>query len=345
MCPSSVSDDVLERAVLHLVRLVDLDGTSGREGPVVDEMEAICRELGLDVRRSPVEAGRDNLLIGALEPRIVFCTHLDTVPPFIPATRDAEFVYGRGSADARGVAVAMLYALHRLQAAGHDDVACCFVVGEETDHSGAKAICHSGISPEVIVLGEPCGVTPVPAQKGLLKVRLITEGKAGHSAYPELGKSAIHELLHLLSDLMSPPFPSDDVLGETTLNVGLIEGGLAANVIAPRAEALLLLRCAAPVDSVLTEMRARIGDRAQIEELTRTEPRRFLTLGDDSTGGPEAVPFNTDAGTLAPLGAKMMLLGPGDMRCAHSPNERLAIEDLRAGIEAYASIARGLANN
>lgn len=326
--------------------MVDRDGTSGQEGPAVDEMEMICRELGLPVTRMPVSPGRDNLLVGHANPRLVFCTHLDTVPPFIAAHRDATHVHGRGSADAKGIAVAMVHALLSLR---EEAAACCFVVGEETDHSGAKAVCQSPLRPELIVLGEPCGVIPVPAQKGLLKVRLHSAGRAAHSAYPELGSSAIHGLIETLHDLLASPFPHDPVLGPTTLNVGLIDGGLAANVTAPKAQAVLLFRCAVPVGDVLSELRQRLRGRADIEELSRTEPTHFLrseaiTLPAGATA-PGAVPFNTDAGTLAPLGAKMMLLGPGDMRCCHGPDERLAIEDLAAGIAAYGLIGRHFFDN
>lgn len=332
MQPTPIDDSTLEAAADHLVRLVNRDGTSGREAPAVDEMEAIAFEMKLPVQRMPVAPDRDNLLIGATKPRFVLCTHLDTVPPFIPATRDSEAIYGRGSADARGVAIAMLHAMAKVQ---NDSVACLFVVGEETDHSGAAAVAKTDLKPEVIILGEPCELARIPAQKGLLKVRISAQGVAAHSAYPEIGVSAIHRLVAGLSRLEAAPLPDDPVLGTTTLNVGLIQGGLAANVIAPEAEATILIRCAAPVDDIYQEVTARLGPELTTEILSRTDPVTFYLEPDSPDPVGNAVPFNTDARWLASLGARMILLGPGDMRCAHSPREHLKLEDLRAGIAAY----------
>jgi acetylornithine deacetylase len=337
----SVEPQELERAVVHLVGLVDAPSVTGDEAPAVDEAERLVRDdLGLQVVRMEAEPGRDNLLVGDPSPRVLLCTHLDTVPPHIAASRDETHVRGRGACDAKGIAIAMVYALARLEARGEaKGLACLLVVGEESTHCGAMAAAASGLAPEHIVLGEPCGLDPAAAQKGLLKLRLLASGTGGHSAYPELGVSAIGRLLEAISRLEADALPGDPSLGPTTMNVGKIEGGVAANVIAPAAEALLLFRCGAPVDTVLAEVRARVGDLVQLEELNRAEPILFDVLG--RSAGP-AVPFNTDAHTLRSLGASMSLMGPGDMRCAHSAREELAIEDLGDGILAYEQVARGL---
>ncbi|MGB0589231.1 MAG: M20/M25/M40 family metallo-hydrolase [Myxococcota bacterium] len=331
----------LERAVSHLIRLVDAQSLSGEEAPAVAEAERIAAELGLQSERMPVAEGRENLLVGDPSPRVILCTHLDTVPPFIPARRDATHVHGRGSADAKGVAIAMVYALAALKAIDQDSgIACLLVVGEETDHAGAKAAAKSRLRPTHIVLGEPCGLVPARAQKGLLKLTLSASGTAGHSAYPELGASAIHRMLEGLQALRAAPLPSDDELGETTLNVGQISGGMAANVIARDASALILIRCAAPVDAILNEVHSRLPEGVTAVEIGRAEPVGFSCAG--QPGGP-TVPFNTDAHTLAPLGAEMLLMGPGDMRCAHAAAERLSFTDLSDGIRAYAQLASRLA--
>ncbi len=332
----------LEQAVEQLVRLVDSPSVTGVEAPAVDEAERITRdELGLTVSRMAVAPGRDNLLVGDPSPRVVLCTHLDTVPPHIGASRDDTWVHGRGSADAKGIAIAMVHALKVLEDAGAAaGLACLLVVGEESDHSGAKRAAEVGPRPAHIVLGEPCGLAPARAQKGLLKIRLSAVGSAGHSAYPDVGVSATHRLLDALGELRARPLPADDDLGQTTLNVGELSGGVAANVIAPSARALLLIRCAAPVDAVLAEVRERLGELVSVDELSRSEPVEFDVAGAERPG--PTVPFNTDAHYLSSLGARMSLLGPGDMRCAHADGERLAIADLEAGILAYAEIARNL---
>jgi len=336
-----IAPSTLQRAVEHLARLVDADSTSGREEPGVAVAEAICEELALTVHRMPAAPGRDNLLVGSSDAEVVLCTHLDTVPPHIPSTVDDVWVHGRGACDAKGIAIAMLYALRAVcdEIGPNDRAACLLVVGEETDHIGAQAAVDAGMRPRHIILGEPCGLKPAVAQKGLLKVTLTANGAAGHSAYPDCGVSAVHVLLDALHELRQAELPMDAALGETTINVGEIHGGVAANVMAPEAHASLLVRCAAPVDAVLSAIRALLPPTISIDVLSRAEPRELATL--DVEAGP-AVPFNTDAAWLAPTGAALTLLGPGDMRCAHAPRERLAISELRAGIETYARLVMRL---
>lgn len=334
--------DSIDLAVSHLVRLVDAPSVSGREGPAVAEAEAIARELGLPVVRMPVAPGRENLLAGDPDPSVLLCTHLDTVPPFLPARLEIGHVFGRGACDAKGVAVAMLHALRRLRNAGRESgFGCLLVVGEETDHAGALAASRSALRPRRVLLGEPCGLVPARAQKGILKLKVEATGRPGHSAYPTAGVSAVHVLLDALARLRAAPLPSSpasdpDGLGETTVHVGRVEGGVAANVLAPDASALLAIRAAAPVADVLAACLAALGPEVAVTELGRAEPRAFDTFGEPS--GP-AVPFNTDAASLEPLGAVLSLLGPGDMRTAHGPDERLAVADLALGIEAFVRAA------
>lgn len=329
----------------HLLALMEVDATSGQEEAIVEATAALCARLDLPVRRLPVEPGRDNLSVGPEGARVLLCTHLDTVPPHIPARREGDVLYGRGACDALGCAVSMLHALRMLREAGYTEhVACLLVIGEETDHAGARAVARGhDARPEHIILGEPCGLHPAVGQKGLLKVRLHATGLASHSAYPEQGSSAVHHILDALQALRDTPLPADPSLGETTVNVGTVHGGVAPNVIAPEAEAVVLARCAAPVDAVLGEIEGRLPPGVTCEELGRAEPFEFLAderlLG---VGPGAAVPFNTDAHSLAPLGAKMTLMGPGDMRCAHADGEQIAVGELADGATAYARVAARL---
>lgn len=335
----------LEAAASWLVRLVDADSTSGREAPALPAILELAAALGLRSRVMPAAPGRDNVYLAPAldEPAaVLLCTHYDTVPPFLPATFDraAGVVRGRGACDAKGVAVAMAYGLaHALRAAPNVSAGVLLVCGEETDHLGARAAVASGaFAPRHVILGEPCGMAPAIGQKGLLKLRLTATGHSGHSAYPELGASAIHRLVPALDRLLGAILPADETLGATTLNVGEVRGGIAANVIAPAAEALVLVRCAAPVDAILAAIKALAGREVLVTELSRSEPIDFDTLGEDGAGGRvgAAVPFNTDASILASLGAPVALMGPGDMRCAHGEREQLALADLAEGIERYA---------
>jgi len=326
----------LEDAASQLCRLVDCDSTSGREAPALPTILAIAAELGLAAEVMPAAAGRDNVYLGAARPKVLLCTHYDTVPPFLPARREGNIIWGRGACDAKGVAIAMLHGLVLAQrAAPTVSAGCLLVCGEETDHLGARAaVAHNAFAPRHIILGEPCGMAPAVGQKGLLKLALATTGQSGHSAYPELGSSAVHQLVSALHELMSTPLPADATLGATTVNIGELRGGIAANVIAPSAEALVLVRCAAPVDSILAAVKDALGPAVSVRELSRSEPIDFDTLGAEVVG--PAVPFNTDASILAALGVPIALMGPGDMRCAHGEREHLTLADLAEGIERYA---------
>jgi len=330
------SPSELDAAAARLCRLVDCDSTSGREAPAVPTILAIAAELGLPAKVIPVAPGRDNVYIGAPSPGVLLCTHYDTVPPFLPARREDRLVWGRGACDAKGVAIAMLHGLVlALRVAPTARVGCLLVCGEETDHLGAKvAVATDMFAPRHVILGEPCGMAPAIGQKGLLKLALSATGHSGHSAYPELGVSALHRLVTALSELLSAPLPDDEALGPTTVNIGELRGGIAANVIAPSAEALVLVRCAAPVDTILAAIKDLVGPTISITELSRSEPIDFDTLGAEATG--PAVPFNTDASILAALGAPLALMGPGDMRCAHGDREHISLDDLAEGIERYA---------
>lgn len=326
----------LEQALSQLARLVDVDSTSGREAPAVPVIMAIAAELGLPAQIMAAAPGRDNVYVGAPAPAILLCTHYDTVPPHLPARRDATALWGRGACDAKGVAVAMLHGLVlAARAAPTLPAGCLLVCGEETDHIGAKAAVASELwRPRHVILGEPCGMAPAIGQKGLLKIAVSATGQSGHSAYPELGTSATHRLITGLNALLNAALPADKALGATTVNVGEIHGGLAANVIAPAAEALVLIRCAAPVDSILAAVKDILGPDLVVSERSRSEPIDFDTLGSTAPGA--AVPFNTDASILAALGVPVALMGPGDMRCAHGEREHLTHVDLAEGIERYA---------
>ncbi len=328
----------LERAADALCRLVDADSTSGREAPAVPVLLAIAEELGLPAEAQPIAPDRHNIYVGARDPSVLLCTHYDTVPPFIPARRTPDVIWGRGACDAKGVAIAMLYAMVIARRAAPDLASGCLVVaGEETDHLGARAaVAAAHLRPRRVILGEPCGMAPAIGQKGLLKVRLTTVGKSAHSAYPELGPSAVHRLVTALAALIEAELPADRALGRTTVNVGRFEGGVAANVIAPSAEALVLVRCAAPVDAVLAAVKDLVGPHVTVAELSRSEPIDFDTLDASEVG--DAVPFNTDAGILGALGVPLTLMGPGDMRSAHGDDEHLTLSDLREGIERYAHV-------
>jgi acetylornithine deacetylase len=319
-----------------------IDSTSGREAAFLAALEAYFSEppfadAGFECRRQPVAEDRWNLLVTCSDnPTLLYSTHVDTVPPFIGPSRDGDTIYGRGACDTKGGIVAMALAGQRLIEQGHTDFGYLFVVGEEVDHVGAKVAADLDVAPERIVLCEPTRNRVVAAQKGMLKLRLTSEGVAGHSAYPERGVSAVHRLLDALEGLRTYAWPEDDVLGPTTLNVGTIAGGVAANVFAPSADAQLLFRTVSDTEAILAKVEELIAPNAEVSSVVYNDPVFFEPPAGLATC---TVPFNTDATYLGPLGP-IWLVGPGDIENAHSDDERITLDSLEDGIALYEQLAK-----
>lgn len=324
-----------------LERLVAIPSPSGHEGAYADEVAQLLAADGYDVETHEVAAGRPNLLArprGVARPPVLFCTHLDVVPPHIEPRREHDRLYGRGAADTKGPLVAMLEAARATRDLGID-VGFLLVVGEEVDHAGAFAAARSlDLGQPRIILGEPTSNRLVSAQKGLLKVRLTAEGVAGHSAFPDRGVSAVHRLLDVLEGVRGLTWESHPLLGETTLNIGTISGGVAANVFAPGAEATVLLRLACSAGAALARLSAvtlRVPG-VRLERLTGNDPVVFEVPPGFRTC---VIPFNSDASYLAPLGP-VWLCGPGAIEVAHADHEHIDRADLEEGVRTYARLVR-----
>lgn len=324
-----------------LERFLRVPSPSGGEGPYAALVGEVLRGMGWRVEEQEVAPGRPNLLArprGAA-PRVWFCTHLDVVPPELPVRREAGRMWGRGAADTKGPLVAMLHAAARLEAEGSPP-GFLLVVGEEVDHCGAVAAARGhdlGGAGARVLLGEPTSNRVVAAQKGLLKLRVLAEGRAGHSAFPERGVSAIHRLLAFLAAVERGPWPTDAVLGPTTWNVGLIQGGVAANVFAPAAEAQVLFRLVSPVDEAWARLLALCPEGVRLERISGNDPVRFTPPAGFETC---VIPFNSDASYLAPLGCEVWLCGPGAIEVAHGSDEHIDRADLLQGVETYLRLAR-----
>jgi acetylornithine deacetylase len=329
----------LDQAIDLLQWWVDIDSVTPGEAQFLEELERHFTELGYRCDRQDVEEERWNLLVTTgKDPRLIYSTHVDTVPPFIPARREDDRLYGRGSCDTKGGIVAMRFAAERLRAAGYEELGFLFVVGEEVDHCGAKVSqgLADRIQPERIVLCEPTLNRVVAAQKGMIKLILRAEGKAAHSAYPERGVSAVHRLLDTVSRLRAEPWPTHEVLGPTTLNVGVIEGGVAANVFAPEAHAQVLFRTVSESDALIEHILDLATEGVTIEVGPHNDPV-FFDPPDEHLQC--TVAFNTDATYLGPLGP-IWLVGPGDIQDAHSDHEHITYEQLGNGIDLYEVLGR-----
>ena len=322
--------------------LMATDSTSGGEAPLTRAFGDALAARGWALTRIPAPHGRENLLATAgAGPWVTLSTHLDTVPPFIPPRRDAQRLYGRGACDAKGIAAAMVCAAERLRAAGLP-VALLFVVGEETTHDGAHAANEwavaNGFRSLALVNGEPTESTLALGTKGALRVVVRTAGEAAHSAYPHLGRSATRALVQLLAELDGLELPSDALLGETTINIGRLAGGVADNVVAPSAEARLMARLVTDADEVWARLARWSDGRATLERGVEMPPVRLGTVPGFPTS---VVAFATDIPALTAWGTPY-LFGPGSIHVAHRDDEHVSLSELAGAVDRYETLVRGI---
>ena len=328
-------------------QLCEIESTTYHEGKVGDFLADFLARRGWAVEKTPVPqppesaaaGARWNVYAGAAgeTPDLVFSTHMDTVPPYIPFSEDADFMYGRGVSDAKGIIAAQTAAAEALRAAGFR-VGLLFVSGEERDSAGAKAANLAPRGSRFLINGEPTDNKLALASKGSLRAVFRATGRMAHSAYPELGESAVHKLVEALARLLKLGLPVTEDVGPSTLNIGQIQGGYAPNVIADKAEAQVLVRLvgdAAPVRAALVE------SAAGLAEVDFTLEIPFVRLR-AVPGLPTMIAkFTTDIPQLSNWG-EPLLLGPGSIHVAHTPQEKLAKNELLKAVELYVQVARQL---
>jgi acetylornithine deacetylase len=323
--------------------LVDIDSTTGREGETGRWLAAFLRQRGYQVTEQPVSDGRFNVYAhSGASPAIVFSTHFDCVPPFFPSSEERGLVFGRGSCDAKGTVAAQVTAVERLRAAGETRVGLLFVVGEERGSDGARVA--NQCAPEgvrFLVNGEPTDNRLGAATRGLLRVRLHAKGRAAHSSFPELGDSAIDKLLDALMVIRGVALPDDPLLGRTHYTVGLIEGGVAPNVVSPHASAELLFRTVGEGAKVREALRV-VEGLVGIEHVLDIPAVRMHTLSGFETA---IFPYTTDVPQLTSWGTPI-LVGPGSIHVAHTDHEHISVDELVAAVGIYEAIGtRLLASN
>ncbi len=326
-------------AVTFTRQLIDIESISGNEAPVGSYLYGELCRVGYHTRKIPVEGDRFNVYAvhpDHPDPTIVLSTHMDTVPPFIPSSEDINRIYGRGSCDAKGIIAAQVAAAERLQRE-NIFVGLLFVVGEERDSLGAKvANDHAPKSCKFLVNGEPTENHIALASKGTLRVEVAARGKMAHSAYPELGDSAIDKLIAALGRLRAMPLPSDPQVGPCTLNIGLIEGGRAPNVIPDYAHADLLFRLIGPTQELRKQIVATAGNEVEVTFPLELPFLRFRSID----GLPTMIAkFTTDIPKLTNWG-EPLLIGPGSIHVAHTEGEYIEKKQLHEAIELYCTIAR-----
>ena len=311
-------------------RLVDIESISGNEGAVGAELyDELCR-LGYTTHKMPVAHERFNLVatIEDRPPQVVFSTHMDTVPPFIPSSEDHENIYGRGSCDAKGIIAAQIAACQKLRKEGAA-VGMLFVVGEERDSLGAKTANQAPPGNRFLINGEPTDNRLALASKGVLRVEITARGKMAHSAYPHLGESAIEKLLTALDRLRKMKLPENPDVGPGTVNIGIIEGGRAPNVIPDFARAHLLYRLVGPSQELLQEIKQTVGELAEVEVILEIPFGKLRTIPGIET---MVAAFTTDIPLLNNWGTPL-LLGPGSIHVELTDREFLSKKELHEAIE------------
>jgi acetylornithine deacetylase len=313
-------------------RLVDIESTTYNEGAVGAFLAEFLAGRGFAVEKMPVEQNAESrstserFNVYACEPGhtpdVVLSTHMDTVPPFIPSSEDEEFIYGRGSCDAKGIIAAQIAAAEKLRQQGLR-VGLLFLVGEERDSAGAKTANQHPRGSRFLINGEPTDNRIALASKGALRAVIRTTGRMAHSAYPELGESATHKMVEALHRILAIPLPSLDDVGPSTLNIGTIDGGHAPNVIADRAEAQILVRLVGPSDETRLAVEEAVEGLGTVDFTLEIPFKRLRAV--------EGLP------TMVPV-----LLGPGSIHVAHTPNEKLAKKELLQAVDLYVEVARQL---
>ncbi|SPF42240.1 Peptidase dimerization [Candidatus Sulfotelmatobacter kueseliae] len=329
-------------AVTLTRQLVNIESITGNEAAVGNYLYGELCRLGYQTTKMPVEGDRFNVYAapdaGSRAPEVTLSTHMDTVPPFIPSSEDAGRIYGRGSCDAKGIIAAQIAAAQRLRQQGIY-VGLLFVVGEERDSLGAKvANEHAPSECRFLINGEPTENRIALASKGTLRVEVTATGRMAHSAYPELGDSAIDKLIAALARLRTTPLPSDPEVGPCTLNIGLIEGGRAPNVIPDYAHADLLYRLVGPTDDLRRQILATAGDQVQVTFPLEIPFLRLRTIDGLPT---MTAAFTTDIPQLTNWG-EPLLIGPGSIHVAHTDGEYIEKQQLAEAIDLYCRVAKQL---
>lgn len=323
--------------------LVDIDSTTGRERDVATFIARTLRELGWHVDEQPISDGRFNVVArvseaGIRAPRVVLSTHFDCVPPFFPSRVEGHRLYGRGACDAKGILAAQIAAAERARLGGRTDIGLLFVAGEERGSDGAKAANMWPTDSRILINGEPTDNRLGLATKGVYRARLTATGRAAHSSLPELGESAIEKMIDALVALREMDWPSDELLGVTNYSVGLINGGVAPNVIPPNASAELMFRTVGDFRDVREQLMDAVGTSAIVSDVLVVPPVRLHTVPGFETA---VFAFTTDVPFLANWGMPM-LLGPGSITVAHTDEEFIDIDELTRSVDCYTALIAGV---
>jgi acetylornithine deacetylase len=331
-------------SVFELTRaLVDIESVTDNEGAVGEylyvHLSKLASQSGGRAERIEVEPGRSNVFAAWGQPIVTLSTHMDTVPPFFPSREDDEFIWGRGACDAKGIIAAMVAAAEKLLSEGTRNFGLLFVVGEERNSAGAAVAAKSPRGSRYLINGEPTESKLALASKGVLRFELVARGRMAHSAYPELGESAIETLIDALDAIRKVPLPKDELLGQSTMNIGTISGGHAPNVIADEASAAVMARLVGDPAPIREAYLRAAGKRAQLNEIVCIPAMRFASVDGLPT---TVVSFATDIPVFGRTWGEPLLLGPGSIHVAHTSEERISKRELTEAVGTYADMVKKL---
>jgi acetylornithine deacetylase len=317
-------------------KLIDIESVTPNEREIGDFLWRYLHEVALrfegTAERMHVEPGRDNIFVRFGDPVVVLSTHMDTVPPFIPSREDEQNIWGRGACDTKGIIAAMTTAVAQLLEGGHRGFGLLFVVGEERNSAGALTAAANPRGSKFLVNGEPTENKLALGSKGALRFEVIAHGRMAHSAYPELGESAIEKLLNALERIRKIELPVDPVLGRSTLNIGTISGGRAPNVIPDEARAEIFIRAVGAVDNVRSEVARAAEPDAEAREILFIPPAHLGALDGFET---TVVAFTTDIPAFKGTWGQPFLIGPGSIHVAHTSEERIPKSQLADAVGLY----------
>jgi acetylornithine deacetylase len=330
--------------VFELTRaLVDIDSVTPNEEQVglylSGHLSRIAERTGGRVERMEVEPHRYNVLATWDQPVVTLSTHMDTVPPFYASREDADFIWGRGACDTKGIIASMIHAVEGLLAEGVRGVALLFVVGEERNSAGALAAAKENRGSRFLINGEPTENKLALGSKGALRFEITARGRMAHSAYPHLGESAIEKLLDALERIRRIKLAHDATLGASTLNIGTIKGGRAPNVIPDHAQAEIFLRMVDDGDTFRADVKKAVEGLAEAHEVLCIPAVHLGSLPGFETS---VVSYTTDIPAFAGTWGKPFLFGPGSIHFAHTDAERIPKAEILEAVEIYKKLVRQL---
>jgi acetylornithine deacetylase len=324
---------------------MSIDSTSGREKELAYYVKDNFKTDKNTAELQDVGDGTYNVFFKWGSPGVIFCTHLDTVPPYIPPRAEGDMIFGRGSCDAKGQITAMYEACLQLEKQGNTDFGLLLLAGEEIGSTGGPVANKLITGCKYTVIGEPTENKLISAGKGTKHFEVLISGKNAHSGYPHMGDNAIETMRNFLNLLAVLEFPEDPVLGKTTYNIGKLSADNAVNVVPASVSFKLMYRTSFASDHLVAEkLLALNSDKISVKFLGGDQPIRFEVF--DGKGN-NIVAYGTDAPSLPGLGKKV-LFGPGSIFHAHTDNEQIRIQEMEEAViklkDIYFKIKKKLLN-